>query len=40
MVHGHTIDQGMDIKQYFEALKSDAHFLEKRISSGISLQVR
>ena len=40
MVHGHTLDQGMDIKKYFEELKNDANFVEKKISSGVSLQVR
>ena len=40
MLHGSTLDQGMDIKRYFDQLKNDANFVGKRISSAISLQVR
>ena len=37
MLHGHTLDNGMDIKQYFEELKNDPNFVEKRISSNINI---
>jgi hypothetical protein len=40
MVHGYTLDKGMDIKVYFEDIKTDPHFIEKRISPAISLQVK
>jgi len=40
MLHGQTLDSGMDIKQYFEELKNDPSFVEKKISPSVSLEIK
>lgn len=40
LLHGRPLDQGMDIKLYFDELKNNAQFVERRISPNISHQIR
>jgi hypothetical protein len=40
MLHGKTLDEGTDIKRYFEELKTDPNFISKRMAPHITLEVR
>ena len=40
MLHGRTLDEGIDINRYFEELKNDSEYIKKKISPSISLQIR
>lgn len=40
MLHGKTLDEGADIKRYFDDLKADPNFISKQMAPHISLEVR
>ena len=40
MLHGKTLDEGIDSKKYFDELKNDPSFVEKRVDKHISLDVK
>lgn len=40
MLHGTTLDEGIDIKRYFDDLKADPNFISKRMAPHIALEVR
>ena len=40
MLHGKTLDDGIDSKNYFEQLKNDPAFVEKRIAKSVSFDIK